>query len=420
MSLFLTKVILMHIKKFLEKIDLLILSLMIVSLPSVEAPKNIFLVLYLVARILIEYLNFNQKKIQWSKWDSLFLSIVITALLSTIFAGMPHLEEWKGYKVLLTAILTSWLLSRAHYTKKNYQNLFKLIILSTLPPLIWGLNEYLVIHSKSTLEIHSVGHVNHSAIYLVMIFGASLGWFLSGLKKETLRLRPQNIMLAALSLLLFISLIIGQSRGAFGIAILLGLALIFLLAKNKVIKIGGILVIIGILLLAVTLKTSIIQKHIIDSKNNNVLAFRDRVWNVSLEASRFSPLLGIGMSNWHFINLDQLKKSVESRGGTFNAEKYFFPGHSHNLYLTALVERGIVGFVITILLMVFWIKHLIETFKWAKKSSGATLLWAGSFSACATTFGIGFVNTTFHHEHAILACLFLALNIGYTRLFKKG
>jgi O-antigen ligase len=346
---------------------------------------------------------------------------VVTALLSTIFAGMPHLEEWKGYKVLLTAILTGWFLSRARYTQENYQFLFKLIVLSTLPPLIWGLYENLVIHSREFLEIHSVGHVNHSAIYLVMIFGAALGWFLSALniKKETLQKKFQTILLGMLSLLFFISLIIGQSRGAFGIGVILGLSIIILLGKNKKIRWIGIATIIGIILLTVLLKTNIVQKQITNTENNNVLAFRDRVWNVSLEASRFSPLLGIGMSNWHFISLDQLKKSVESRGETVDAEKYYFPGHSHSFYLTALVERGIVGLIVTFIFMVAWVMSLIKNFVRAKRSDKETLLWAGSFSAWVATFGIGLVNTTFHHEHAILACLLFALYLSYSKFYLR-
>jgi O-antigen ligase len=394
---------------------------MIVSLPSVEGPKNIFLVFYLVTRLLTEFLTFDQKKFHWSYWDSMFLTIVVTALLSTIFAGMPHLEEWKGYKVLLTAILTGWLLSRARYTQEHYQNLFKLIVISAVPPLLFGLFQYLVVYTKSDLELHSVGHVNHSAIYLVMIFGAALGWFLSTLniKKETLQKKFQSILLGMLSLLFFTSLIIGKSRGAFGIAIILGFSLIFLLGKSRFIKVTGAMSVLAILFFMIVLKTNIVQKQITNSENNNVLAFRDRVWNVSLEASRFSPMLGIGLSNWHFISLDQLKQSVEGRGETFNAEKYFFPGHSHNFYLTALVERGIVGLIVTFIFMLAWIASLIKTFGRAKRSTEETLLWAGSFSAWVATFGIGLVNTTFHHEHAILACLFLGLYVSYKSTLKR-
>jgi O-antigen ligase len=406
----------------LKTFDLFMLSLLIISLPSIEAPKNIFLVFYLLTRTIFEYFEWKQRKIKWTHWDNLFLTIVLTALLSTIFAGMPHLagvshlEEWKGYSVLMTAILTGWLLSRAQYNRENYQGLFKLIILGAIAPLLWGLYQYIFIHTKPNLQLHSVGHVNHSAIYLVMIFGASLGWFLSHLNLNKFKFSNFYVLaLGILSLIFFVSLIIGQSRGAYGIGVLLGLLIIYFLSTNKKIKLIGIISLMLIVLLSVILKTGVIEKQIANQEANNVLSSRDKVWNVSLEASRFYPLLGIGLSNWHFISIDNLKKSVEARGEKFNPANYWFPGHSHNIYLSALVERGIVGLLVTIFFMLFWLRHLINTYNLTKKKIEASYLWTGSLSAWVATFGIGFVNTTFHHEHAILACLFLGLYLSYTR-----
>jgi O-antigen ligase len=408
-------------KKILPVLDLMMLSLMIVSLPSLEAPKNIFLLGYLVTRSLLEIKQFKEGLRQWNLWDSIFILIVLTAFLSTVFAGFSGLEEWKGYKVLLTAVLTGWFLSRTQYTKKQYQFLFKLIVLSAIPPLLWGLYEFLITHSRLTLEIHSVGHVNHSAIYLVMIFGASLAWALSEFNtlKEKIQWHRRTLFLSLLSSLFFISLIIGQSRGAFGIAIILSIMLLFFIAKSKSIKIWGVISVLSIVLFTIFTHAPIVEKQLTNQENHNVLSFRDRVWNVSLEAARFYPLLGIGMSNWHFINLDQLKTSVEKRGEVFDSEKYYFPGHSHNLYLSALVERGIVGFIVTLLFMFAWIRQLIKSYHWAIQSKESNYLWGGSLSAWVATFGIGFVNTTFHHEHAILACLLLGIYLSYTRLFLK-
>jgi O-antigen ligase len=407
-------------KKTLAQIDIMMLGLMIISLPSIEAPKNIFLVGYLLTRVISEILEWKKININWSQWDSLFFSIVVTAFLSTVFAGMPHLEEWKGYKVLLTAILTGWLLSRVQYSRENYQGLFKLIVLGSLPPLLWGLYQYFILHSKQSLELHSVGHVNHSAIYLVMIFGASLSWFLSSFDLDKFKMKASRfylLILGILSFIFFMSLIISQSRAAYGTGILLGFLLLHLICKNKKIKIFGVALIILIFLLSVILKTGVIEKQISNQESNNVLSSRDKVWNVSLEASRFSPMLGIGLSNWHFITIDQLKKSVEDRGEKFNPNNYWFPGHSHNLYLSALVERGILGLFMTLIFMLFWFRHIIKTYTWALKSQDSIRLWSGSLSAWITIFGIGVVNTTFHHEHAILACLFLGIYLSYTRQY---
>jgi O-antigen ligase len=409
--------------KKLTNIDLFMLALLILSLPSLEAPKNFFLVGFLMTRLISEIMQFKKGLGLWNSWDTLFMLIVFTALLSTLYAGMPYLEEWKGYGVLMTAILTGWFLSRAHYSRENYQGLFKLIILGAVPPLLWGLYQYFIIHTKPDLQLHSVGHVNHSAIYLVMIFGASFGWFLSHLNLNKFKFKFSNFDVLAsgiLSLIFFVSLIIGQSRAAFGVGIILGLIAIYFLGKNTKIKIAGMISIISIVIFSIVLRTGVVEKQIANQKVNNVLSSRDRVWNVSLEASRFHPLVGIGLSNWHFITIEQLRGSVESRGEKFNPNNYYFPGHSHNLYLSALVERGFVGLLVTLLFMIFWMKHLISTFNWAKKTTQASYLWAGSLSAWVATYGIGFVNTTFHHEHAILACLFLGLYLSYTRAFFKN
>jgi len=67
--------------------------------------------------------------------------------------------------------------------------------------------------------------------------------------------------------------------------------------------------------------------------------------------------------------------------------------------------------------MAAWMKHLFKNYASTKRTQQSTYLWAGSFSAWVATFGIGFVNTTFHHEHAILACLLFGLYLSYSSRF---
>ncbi|CEN56012.1 O-antigen ligase family protein [Candidatus Methylopumilus turicensis] len=401
----------MQSQKILKNLEIILLSLMIISLPSLEAPKNVFLVFYVIVALIRQF--GNPHRLVWSQWDSIFLALLGTALMSTLFAGMPQHEEWKGFKVLVTMISTGWLVSRSHYAEKELALLFKVTVLGAIPPLAWGLWELFVSHTKIALQIHSVGHVNHSAIYLVMIFGAAIGWLLSyGSESKILN----RVLLAALSILFFISLIIGQSRGALGVGALMAVLISLSLGKTWKIKCLGIATTLIIIVAAVIFNAGVVQKEISNEKNNYVLSGRERVWNVSLEAARFHPILGLGMSNWHFITLDQLKASVEKRHETFNPNNYWISvGHSHNLYLTALVDRGIVGLGVTLVFMLAWLRHLTKTFKLTKLSNQAAYLWGGSFSAWLATFGIGFVNTTFHHEHGILACLLLGLYLNYTR-----
>ena len=69
-----------------------------------------------------------------------------------------------------------------------------------------------------------------------------------------------------------------------------------------------------------------------------------------------------------------------------------------------------------LLLLVFaWLRQLVKTFALTRNDATAAYLWAGSFSAWLVTFGVGTVNTTLHHEHGILAFLFLGLYLSYVK-----
>ena len=90
-------------------------------------------------------------------------------------------------------------------------------------------------------------------------------------------------------------------------------------------------------------------------------------------------------------------------------------GHPHNIYLSNLVDRGVLGLIIFLSFMAIWLITLIKSYKKYNQDSKAMLFIMGSFSAWGTIFGIGFVNTTFHHENALLALFFLGLHLNYLR-----
>ena len=164
-------------KKTFILIQFLLLSLMLISLPSIEAPKNIFLVFFVSVAAFYQIKTTGINSI--GKWDYIFLAFILSALLSSIFAGLAPGGEWGGFQVVLTYIMTGWLISRSPFTKKQIAYLYIITILSTLPALFWGLTEYLYLHTEIDLKLHSVGHVNHSAIYLTIIFGSAIGFGVS-------------------------------------------------------------------------------------------------------------------------------------------------------------------------------------------------------------------------------------------------
>jgi O-antigen ligase len=223
----------------------------------------------------------------------------------------------------------------------------------------------------------------------------------------------KNLLFTTITSLLLLSIVIGQSRAALGVAILLSVLIFFFLGNNRKIKFLGLGLVSFCLTSLIMINPSILQKHKSNVAANNTLAYRSQVWNVSLEAARWYPILGLGMNNWKFITPEAIKESVEKRGAPYKTDNYFFPNHSHNLYLTILVERGMIGLIIFIITLLAWGIQLIRTYQFCK-NQGQLLIWGSSLSTYIVVTGIGAVNTTIHHEHGLLTALCLGIFLAFT------
>ncbi len=400
-----------YFKNKLKFLELIFLSLFLAFLPSFEAPKNIFLAGYLVVAL---YRQSQTPSSKWSAWDWVFLSLISSSFLSALFPFVTGGSEWKGFRGVLLWIIFGWALYRSDYNFDEKKRLFIFAIIGAFPPLFWGLVEFSVFHSKESLQLHSVGHVNHSAIYLCMMAGTSLALLLNQLQTTKYK---YIFITALLFVLLLSSVIISESRGAFGIVFLLIFS-IFLSSMQSVKfkKISLTLLTIFLASIVFIKPASVIEKQINYQNSHDILSQRDKVWRAAFEVARLNPILGIGNGNWNHIHIDQIKYAIESRGETFNAEDFALKWHHpHNIYLSNLVDRGILGFTIFLNFMFIWLITLINSYKKFNQDSKAMLFIMGSFSAWMSIFGIGFVNTTFHHENALLALFFLGLHLSYLR-----
>jgi O-antigen ligase len=398
----------------LDLIEFAFLIFTVIFIPSFEAPKNFFLVLFITTSI---YRQIKNKIIfKWQPFDLIILIYLFSALLSSIFPGIPNGNEWKGFTGMLTWALFGWAVSRLNCTKENLLFLIKLSIYSVVPLILWGIFQFVFLKKTGEFQLHSVGNVNHSAIYLVMIGGALLG-FLNE-KNVAISLERKSlykIFNYLLLILIIYTLLICQSRAAFGIFIGILITYDFLHKKYNISTLKVIILII--LSMMFLFDAPILKKTINYAAHNENFSGRIGIWKTAMESSKTFPLLGTGNANWKKITLDQLQLSVEKRGKQFNAKDYNYPvAHAHSLYLSALAERGWVGFYALLSLMLFWGFILISRFKLTLKNSTNNIIWFSSFSAWTATFLIGIVNSTFHHEEALLAYLYLGI---YTSHLKK-
>ena len=360
-------------------------------------------------------------KNRWILWDWIFLLLILSAFLSAQFSGISGGFEWKGFRAVTSWILFGWVLSRIDYNFKEKYFLFILSILGTLPPLFWGLTEhYFFPYSNGAIKpltLHSVGHVNHSAIYLCLIFGSSLSYFLFALKKKN---KIQVFPSGAILILFLVSLIIGESRGSFGIGILLGFILT-LISHNKFrIKIITFVFLSAIVCSINIMKAPIVQKHEGYVERHDTLSLRDSIWRASIEASKLYPLFGVGNGNASKVTYSQIKSNVEARGEFFNPKRYEIPfSHPHNIYLANLLERGLFGFLIFVGFLTLWAITLFDSYIKNFKNYKEELFFYGSFSSFFVISGTGLVNTSFHHENALLALFFLGLHLSELRQTKR-
>jgi O-antigen ligase len=379
------------------------LVLMLIFLPSFEAPKNLFLVSYVLLSLTRQYKTSSSLKFE--KIDYVFLFLLATAFLSTVFSGL-HGHEWKGFKSFFTVFIFGWTFVRSEYTKETVRGIFLCAILTILPPLFFGLFELLWAKHSTFLKIHSVGYVNASGLYLMAAASAALSYLL--FFKPNKYQNYQYLFWGLLIALLSFSLLVALSRSAF-LAFVIAAIILILFSKIKFKKLA-----LGLLItsfsLSFLLNAPVFEKHMQDVKDNNTLAYRDKLWNVSLEAVRsFSNKFGTGIDNYGFADEVFVKRSVESRGETYDPKNYFYVNLTHNVYLSYLVERGFLGLISLIALMSFWANGLLANIKRLGRDSHHDYLWGGSLGAFLSVYLVGFVHVTLVHEPGILALFFFGL-----------
>lgn len=366
-------------------------------LPLYEAPKTIAWFIFVVAW-LANRARSRDFGGRWDHWDTLIALWIASGFVVAAFAGL-HRDEWRGALDPLRYGAVLWLLKRSHYSSGERMAVFYSLIASVLVGLAIGFWR-LQAGEAQYIELNSVGHVNHTAIYLAILLGACAAWSFCG----------GGPVAAGMTVLLLVSLVVTTSRGSLGVA----LAMLVILAASWWPR-SPRPAIAAALLIAATVATAwfsgaeVIQKHEEDIQKQNMLAFRDGIWRAALVAWERYPAFGIGVDNYKLITQERLKAWRAESGKDFDPARYAEFPHAHSLYLTALAERGLVGSAPLLALLAAWLVALLRHRPARDAPQDEWLWWASAASAFLITTGVGFVNTTLHHEHGILAAMFLGL-----------
>ncbi|HVQ62221.1 MAG TPA: O-antigen ligase family protein [Burkholderiales bacterium] len=374
-------------------------------LPLFEAPKNICWGAYVLTWL------YNRARARdwggpWDRWDGLIGVWIASAYVVAAFAGVHH-EEWMEANDVLRYVSVLWTLKRSRYDERPVLWILGTVIAGTLLALAWGYWRVYVAQTNQTLGLNSVGHVNHSAIYMDIVFGCALGMALAYWKRGRILGRA---VLGFAVLALVASVFLTDSRAAAGAAVLFIFALVAALGVRKRIDaLRGLFTASLVVVVALAALPGVMDKTVDRSERGITLAYRDSIWSNALVEWRQFPLFGVGMGNFGYVPLERLVEWNQSWSWGIRATPEGVNSHAHSLYVTTLAERGIAGLSVVIAVLAAWGVSLWRGVPQAQDPPLDWALFGASLAAWLTTAVVGLANTTLHHEHGILSAALLGI-----------
>ena len=362
-------------------------------LPLYEAPKSIFWFLYAVVWLTNRW-RARDWGGRWDRWDTLIAVWIGSGFAVAALAGL-HADEWRGAIDLLRYGSVLWLAKRSRYEEREIRWILGALLVSTVVGVVWAV--WALTTRINYLELNSVGHVNHTAIYLAIMLGLCASWVLAG----------GRVLAIAATAFVLLAVFIAASRAALLVGF--GVLLILALAHSRRLLAAALALIVATAATAWIGSAEVVRKQEEFVEKNDVLARRPQVWQMGLEAWKRFPVAGVGMDNYHAITYDMVRSWRAARGLDYDPTLYARYGHGHSLYVNTLAERGVLGSLPLAALLAAWLVALWRGRPRAEAASQDWLLWGGASSAFVITTGVGLANTTLHHEHGILAMLLLGL-----------
>ncbi len=393
------------------RVEAALLVVLAFVMPLWEAPKNLLVVAYLVTW-LVNRTRTGDFGGPWDRWDTLIALWIASGFAVAAGSGI-HAQEWHGALDIVRYGSILWCLRRSRETVWTGFAVVLSLALGTAAGLAWGYWAWTLDSKRYFVELHSVGHVNHSAIYTAMVLGATASLVFAAWGRLRVPMRAGGIV----ALLYFMFFLVKmQSRAALGVGIAVVVVLGLAWYPRKRLFAGlAVAIVLAVTASLIVFRPDVVAKHLTDVQNQNVLAFRDQIWRTALAAWRQFPVFGVGMDNFSFISRERVAGWASARGDAFDDSSFFFTSHGHSLLFNTLAERGTAGTAVLALVLAAWLASLVRGYPGANGGEAAWLAWGGGASAWLVTVGAGFANTTLHHEHGLLAAMLFGLWLAHEK-----
>lgn len=330
----------------------------------------------------------------------LFLAVLFISSV-TSFAKMSSLKVWMMYLVFVGFY---FVIINSVKTKEQLYGLFKLLAISGALVALYGVAQYVFgwtttnawideeMFEDATMRVYStLGNPNVLGEYLLLVLPVAAVFMLK-FKWKSLAKYTYGAMFAVLAL----CLILTQSRGCW--IGFMASAVIFVTFYEG--KLWGLLP-LALLILPFVIPQTIVERIMsVGNMEDSSTSYRVFIWLGTLGMMKYYWLGGIGMGETAF-----------GKVYPFFSYNAIIAPHSHNTFLQLLVEAGISGLLVFLIMQVVFIKQMSVIYRHDNKKSIDSML------ALALGGGvIGFLiqsmfDYTFYN-YRVLAVFFMVLALG--------
>jgi len=383
-----------------------ILSLLafILVLPLFETPKTVFLWLFIASCGVCIWRH--KDKFRWQADDGLLIVWLLSGFVVALFAGIHH-KEWGGAFGVFSLALFFLVLKNLSLSERLKRIIRLVALASTLLATVEGLWQLFIVKQHEALELNSVGHVNHSAIYLVLNFALALAITMT-LKKSSSTATKIFVWICLISTVTCVILTDSRASNLTMVVVAMTFGLVWL----KRSKWPLLMITLSIMTIYSGLyleNASVVGKQMKKTSQGEVLGERQAIWNSGLLAWRQFPWFGLGLKNFDQATEELQTQWLAEEGKTFDKSQYLPYAHAHNFYLSALVEQGLFGFLV-IMLVIGRIGFLLYKYRPGLiDTNNYWCSWLAALGAIEVVLVNGLFNTTLHHEHGLLTLLLIGL-----------
>ncbi len=426
------------------RIELALLAALLFVLPLFEVPKHLLWLAWVVTALAGWWRDHADRRAggraeqSWSVWDSVFAAMLAAALL----AGVGVAEPLRSISLVgdtLRMLSVAWLMARRGYRTEQLVPLLWAVLAGTLAAAAWGFWVLLRADKPMFLELNSVGHVNHSSIYLAIAFGCALALAMASLAAARRRLLEVTLALFG-AICLAVALLVSGSRaavGACGVFVLLlawtapfaGGDPALARQRRRRFRIGLLVLVIaaaGAYRLAAGLSDkrlqpegqSLLEKFGFQASVGAPISHRDGLLRLAWAAARAHPVFGLGNGGFRELTPEIICRELARAkvGEPCDSAQYYFSYHAHSLYANTLAERGAVGLLALLCLLGGWALRLRRSLAWARADPAQAGVWVASLAGWSVTVSAGLLNTSLHHEHGLLAMATLGMLLAAHRV----